>query len=134
MASRPIPTLSTNGWITETSAKLDYELGCLACTDALQSNTFFDVNSFPSIIQEHRGNVAATSDAIRDAVTSKLGRVFDEINVNASYQLVDPSESKTLAKITLSINFKENGKVYAASRILTFYNGKFKEIMEANNG
>lgn len=132
--SRAIPSLSTTGWLYEVSAKLDYELGCIASTDALQSNTFSNLVSLPAIIQANKNDIVNTASEVRRMVLEKLSRVFDDVQVEARYDLVDPTESQTLSKITLSINFTEGGKPYSAGRILTFYNGKFKEISEANNG
>lgn len=134
MAVRSIPSLSTTGWISEVSAKLDYELGCIASTDALQSNTFRNLASLPAIIQENKESIIGTTEAVQRMVLDKLSRVFDDVRVDARYELVDPTESRTLSKITLAINFTEEGKPYSVGRILTFYNGKFKAIAEANNG
>lgn len=130
----PIPTMSTNGWITEVSAKIDYELFCMATTDGLQSNTFNDVVSFPKIIQQCKGDIDRTAQELRTAITLKLTRCFDDVVVDTRYELVDPTESRTLSKITLIINFKEDGVEYNASRALMFYNGKFKTFTEINNG
>lgn len=131
---KPIASLSTNGWITEVSAKLDYELNCMANTDGLQSNSFGAIVSFPSIIQEYKNDIDGMSQALRDAMVLKLSRVFQNVTGTAKYALVDPTESRTLAKITININFTEDGKAYSAARTMSFYNGKFKELMEANNG
>lgn len=134
MPIKSIPSLSTNGWITDVSAKLDYELSCIASTDGLQSNTFSNISSLPSVIQRNKESIQATTREMCEMIRLKLGAVFENVDVEGDYKVIDPTESKVLSKITLVINFTEEGKNYSAARILTFYNGKFKEIAEANNG
>lgn len=131
---KAIPSLSTNGWITEVSAKVDYILSCLASTDALQSSTMLRVSSIPAILQKNKLSIADTTSEIKNAFIQAMGAYFDAVNVEATYELVDPTESRTLAKITILANFTEDGKNYSVSRVLSFFNGKFKEIAEANNG
>ena len=130
----PIPTMSTGGFITEVAAKIDYELYCMATTDGLQSNTFNNVVSIPKIIQQNKGDIDRTAQELKTDIALKLSRCFDEVTVDATYKLVDPTESRTISKITLIINFKEDGVKYNASRALEFYNGKFKTFTEINNG
>jgi hypothetical protein len=130
----PIATMSIGGWITEVSAKLDYELYCMATTDALQTNTYVELVSFPKIIQENKGDIDRCAQELKAAIAMKLSRCFDNVDIKVTYQLVDPTESRTVSKITLVINFTEDGVAHNASRALMFYNGKFKTFSEANNG
>jgi hypothetical protein len=131
----PVPTMSTQGWVTELSAKIDTLLSHYVSTDAEQSNVYKNsVSSLQSLVEQHTGDPQATATAISRSVQTYLGRYYQNVIAEARFDLIDPTESQTTVKITLSLNFTEGGITYTANRLLTYYNGKFKEITEANNG
>lgn len=131
----PVPTLSTQGWVRELSAKIDYLLAHYFSTDEKQSNVYAkSMSNIQSIIQNHAGDPVSTADAISRSVQTYLGRYYENVVTEATYSLDDEEESETTIKITLALQFTEQGVVHTANRLLSFYNGKFKEITEANNG
>lgn len=131
----PVPTLSTQGWVTDLSSKIDILLAYFVSTDKEQSNAYKQhLSSLQSIIEEHSGDALATADKIARTIQTYLGRYYENVVAEARFSLVDEAESQTTVKITLSLNFTEEGVQYTANRLLTYFNGKFKEITEANNG
>jgi hypothetical protein len=131
----PVPTLSTQGWVTDLSGKIDILLSHYVSTDQAQSNIYREyVSSLQALVEQYSGDPLATADAIARSVQTYLGRYYENVIAEARFSLVDEKESQTTVKITLSLNFTEEGVNYTANRLLTYYNGKFKEITEANNG
>lgn len=131
----PVPTLSTQGWVTDLSSKIDFLLAHFISTDQEQSNIYKQhLSNMQFIVEQHTGDPLATADAIGRAVQVYLNRYYDNVIAEARFSLVDEEESLTTVKITLALNFTEEGVNYTANRLLTYYNGKFKEITEVNNG
>ena len=131
----PVPTLSTQGWVTDLSSKIDFLLAHFVSTDQEQLNIYkAHVSNLQSIIEQHQGDPLSTADKIARTIQSYLGRYYENVVAEARFSLVNEAESLTTVKITLSLNFTEDGVQYTANRLLTYYNGKFKEISEANNG
>lgn len=131
----PVPTLSTQGWVTDLSSKIDFLLAHFVSTDQEQSNIYkTHVSNLQSIIEQHQGDPLSTADKIARTIQSYLGRYYENVVAEARFSLVNETESLTTVKITLSLNFTEDGVQYTANRLLTYYNGKFKEITEVNNG
>lgn len=131
----PVPTLSTQGWVTELSSKIDFLLSHYISTDSAQSNVYKDnVSSLQALVEKYSGDPLSTADAIARSVQTYLGRYYENVIADARFDLEDPNSSQTTVKITLALNFTEGGVNYTANRLLTYFNGKFKEITEANNG
>lgn len=131
----PVPTLSTQGWVTDLTSKIDFLLAHFVSTDQEQSNIYKAyVSNLQSIIEEHQGDPLSTADKIARTIQGYLGRHYENVVAEARFSLNNEVESQTTVKITLSLNFTEEGVQYTANRLLTYYNGKFKEITEANNG
>lgn len=130
-----VATLSTQGWVTDLSSKIDILLSYFVSTDKEQSNIYLgSLSSLQYIVEQHSGDPLSTADTIARTVQQYLGRYYENVIAEARYELIDPEESQTTVKITLALNFTEDGKNYTANRLLTYFNGKFKAITEANNG
>lgn len=130
-----VPTLSTQRFVTELASKLDFLLAYFISTDRAQSSTFEKyVTSLQSIVEAYSGDPAATSTEIGNQLQAYMERYYDAANVVAKFELTDPDNSQSLIKITLTLNFTEEGVTHSANRLLTYFNGKFKEIVKANNG
>jgi hypothetical protein len=131
----PVPTLSTQGWVTDLSSKIDMLLAHYISSDHEQSNIFKgNISNLQYLVEQHSGDPLSTAAAISRSVQTYLGRYYENVIAEARFSLTDERESQTTVKITLSLNFTEGGVNYTANRLLTYYNGKFKEITETNNG
>jgi hypothetical protein len=131
----PVPTLSPQGWVTETASKIDILLSHYVSTDQEQSNIYkSSLSNLQYLVEQNSGDGAATASAIASSIQAYLARYYENVIAEARFSLTDPKESSTTVKITLSLNFTEQGVQYTANRLLTYFNGKFKEITEVNNG
>lgn len=131
----PVPTLSTQGWVTDLAGKIDTLLAHYISSDYEQSNTFKgSISNLQYLIEQHSGDPLSTADSIARSVQTYLGRYYENVIAEAKFSLIDEKESRSTVKITLSLNFTEEGVTHTANRLLTYFNGKFKEITETNNG
>lgn len=131
----PVPTLSTQGWVKDLSSKIDFLLSHYVSTDQEQSNVYKPhISNLQYLIEQYAGDPLSTADAISRSIQTYLGRYYENVIAEARFSLLNEKESQTTVKITLSLNFTEEGVNYTANRLLTYYNGKFKEITEVNNG
>lgn len=131
----PVPTLSTQGWVTDLSNKIDILLAHYVSSDAAQSNTFKGrIANLQVLVQTYAGDPLTTADAIARDVQQYLGRYYENVRAEARFSLDDEKASQTTVKITLALNFTEAGVTYTANRLLTYFNGKFQSIVEVNNG
>lgn len=131
----PVPTLSTQGWVTDLSSKIDFLLAHYVSTDQEQSNVYKDnISNMQYIIENYSGDPVQTAEAISRSVQTYLGRYYENVIAEARFALDNAVESQTTIKITLALNFTEGGASYTANRLLTYFNGKFKAITEVNNG
>ncbi|BAW19545.1 hypothetical protein [Ralstonia phage RP31] len=131
----PVPTLSTQGWVTDLSSKIDFLLAHYVSTDQEQSNVYKNnISNMQYIIENYSGDPLQTAEAIARSVQTYLGRYYEQVIAEARFVLDNAVESQTTIKITLALNFTEDGISYTANRLLTYFNGKFKSITEVNNG
>ena len=85
-------------------------------------------------MQKHTGDPTGTAVGIENGLSLYMSRYFDEYNIDVGYELEDGETSQSLIKFTVNINFTVDGKSYSGSRVLSTIDGKFKEIINANNG
>ncbi|BAW19259.1 hypothetical protein [Ralstonia phage RP12] len=131
----PVPTLSTQGWVTDLSSKIDFLLAHYVSTDQEQSNVYKNnISNMQYIVENYSGDPLQTAEAIARSVQTYLGRYYEQVIAEARFVLDNAVESQTTIKITLALNFTEDGISYTANRLLTYFNGKFKSITEVNNG
>lgn len=127
--------MSTQGWVTELSSKIDLLLSYYVSTDQEQSNVYRgSLSSLQYIVEQYSGDPLSTADQISRSIQTFLGRYYENVNAESKFELDNPSESQTTVKITLALNFTEDGVTYTANRLLTYFNGRFKAITEVNNG
>lgn len=130
-----VPTLSTQGYVTEPAAKLDYLLTYFITTDSAQSTTFSRAMvSLQAIVEAYSGDPQGTATEITNKLTRYLSRYYDSVNVESKFSLTDPDNSESLIKITTGINYTEEGVTRSVTRAWEYYQGKFTRIVEVNNG
>lgn len=130
-----VPTLSTQGYVTEVAAKLDFLLTYFITTDVAQSTTFAkSMISLQAIVEAYSGDPQGTATEITNKLTAYLSRYYDAVNIESKFSLSDPENSESLIKITTGINFTEEGVTRSVTRAWQYYQGKFTRIVEANNG
>lgn len=134
MADNIKPSLSTDGWITSSSLKLDDLLADFYYSEYSQTSVFpKEVASLPYIIQNNRNDPIATAAATRRTLYTYLSRYFNSVTVECSASFDDPSANKAAIKLFVEV-FDTAGIAQTANTLLTYLDSKFQEAISLNNG
>ena len=80
--SMSLPTLSSNGWVTRSSRKIDYLISYYSIADYSQSSFFLgQVKSLPYLLQKHQNDMIGLRDAIENDLRDLLNAYFDGCEV-----------------------------------------------------
>lgn len=129
----PVPTLSTNDWVSDNAPKLDYLLAYWVSTQVNQSSIYRDVTSMQAVIEKYHDDMETCCSQLSSSLQLYLGRYYEEVVVSCRHELYNEKVSQTQVKFILGINYTHSGVVYSADRIISTHNGKFKSISDANN-
>lgn len=130
----PVPTLSSNGWVTAEAPRLDYLMVYFFLTDKLQS-TLYEANiaSLPWILKEHPKDMDSASEEVRKTLFTYLSPYYDSVDVNVSWAETDPTVSSTKVTMTIYATVTLNGITKSAGKILEVVDGKMVEFSDINN-
>lgn len=125
-----MPTLSTDGWVTEPKKRLDRIIAYYLASNPSQTLLFKGrVRSLQNAIREAGNNYDVLSTIIRNDLSSILGNNFPEGNtVDVTY-----NEISTNGQINVNIlaNVKDNGIVYDLSAAVNDINSIFVKTTNA---
>jgi hypothetical protein len=139
--SVPVPSLSANGWVTETFAKADILLGHFFVSESSQSNVYKgQVASLPGIVQKFGAN----PDEMAKAVESNVAALFNRYFISSDTEVVTVSvkssvtnandDSVSRYELKLDVSVTINGQFYSLGRIVNVENSTIKKIIALNNG
>lgn len=133
MATTSVPSLSTLGFISDLSGKLDILLSHFFLSDYNQ--TFFYkefVTSLPRIIEKNGSNIKGVASDLERGLQTYFLRYFTTADVNVSYptDIEDPSGK---VEMTVNIGVNDQGEIGNFSRLLQTANGRLMAIEKLNN-
>jgi len=130
-----VPTLSTSGWVKTPAEKIDLLITYFVYTIENQTTLYKGAStSFQQILESNMGNMDSTVAATRSALISYLSRYYASVNVDVSYELSDPTNSLSLATMSIAATVTENDQTYSIEKALTLVNGKFQAFVDSTNG
>ena len=130
----PVPTLSTNGWVTAEAPRLDYLMVYFFLTDKLQSTLYESyIASLPWILKENPKNMDTASDQVRQTLFTYLRPYYDSVDVTVNWAETDPTTSSTKVTLTIYATVTLNGITKSAGKILDVVDGKMVEFSDINN-
>lgn len=131
--SKPVPTLSSDGWLNTVGEKADRLIGYFYYSDASQSNTFKgNITSFPNIIKEYGNDPTQLKSELNEKVQQYLSRYFNEVLVEINV-VIPENKADNRMDVSMSVIIKEDGKVYNLSKVLELANNKIVKIIDLNN-
>jgi len=129
-----VPTLSTAGWVNTPAEKIDLLITYFVYTISNQTTIYgTNATSFQQILEANMGNMNATTSATRSALNTYLKRYYDSVNIDVSYALSDPTNSESLATMTISATVTEGSQTYSIEKSLSTLNGKFQAFIDATS-
>ena len=134
MAVTVVPTLSTFGWVSTVSEKIDFLLTHFFVSDKYQSTLYRgNISNAQAIIQQYSNNITGVTNALRETLGSYLSRYFSNVNITVSYQDADPVNSSSKVEVQIAILFTENGIEYSAQKQISLIDGRFANFQSLNN-
>lgn len=129
----PIPSLSSNGWVTAQAQKADLLMAHFFASDALQSYLYINnVSSLPYIVEQAGDDIITLTQQLRLTLEKYLGRYYDLVDVDIT-NVDDPLDSSKV-NLNLYIKATDNGKDYVFAKLIETVNGKLSKIVNLNNG
>lgn len=129
----PVPSLSLDGWVTDTASKADYLISHFFLADKSQSQLYkSEVSNLQYIIQNNGGDMIKTSVQLRTALAAYFARYFGPTTVDTSFTQ-DPANSSRVT-ISLYVSFTDpNGREFVLAKLVDLLDSKIQKITDLNN-
>lgn len=134
MATRPVPTLSTKGWVGDFTEKVDFLLAHFFLCDYNQTYFYPDnVTSLVRIIEKRGSFIEGAVSDINDLLSKYLRRYFDNVTVSSTITAKDEEWVLKDAIIKLVVEIDEPAGVRTLAQTFQSLDGVFKRVVDRNN-
>ncbi len=129
--SKPVPTLSSDGWVTSTSMKADYLLSYFFTSEYSSSYlSYGDISSFPWLLQNYKLDLAGLREETKVTLEKLYGRYFPSVEVQVATKLEEGSKyAITIVVIVTDVN----GKEFSVGRVGEVLESKMVKVQKINN-
>lgn len=129
-----IPTLGTDGWITDPEVVADTIISSFITTNHSQSNLFKDANkSFQSILMKNTNNISYLEEDLIDILDKKLKASFgDDSYATVEINALEDKPDQFMISLVGTI-FSE-GKEYSITKLIQTENSRVIKINNINVG
>lgn len=131
MASQPLPTLDTAGWVTDVAEKAERLLGYFITSDFSQSNIFLgSIQSLPSVIQASASDFLVLRRVVEDQINSLFRPYFQGVSTNVTIEpnVINGIESDAQYTIRLELKVTESGITHSLGRLLSVSNSSLNKV------
>lgn len=133
--AKSIPTLGTDGWISQIESLADYIISCFLATNRSQSTLHRTQNtSMQYLLKEYANDMNGLETALRTELTTKLQTAFGD-NAQALVEVVQMSEE---TPDQFSIRFtgivSDGVREYTVGKLVQYQNSRIVKIANINNG
>jgi len=128
------PSLSAQGWITDTASKADILLAWFF--EAVKSETYLygnNISNLQWLIEEYGSSIVDLTARIGSTLEVYLGRYYDHVVATVSS---DDNAANLTGEITITIHctLTDNGQQYSLGKLLQINNSIVTNIININNG
>lgn len=128
-----LPTLSDDGWVSDSRKKADYLLAHFFESDYSQTALYLgNVSSLSWVMQEGNNDMPKTVRLLRDTINDYLSRYFESVETEVSVNEANQPSSYVYLNIYIGFTDSE-GKEYTLSRLLETIDGKLNKVIKNNN-
>jgi hypothetical protein len=131
----PVPTLSTQGWVTDPSIKFDKLLADFFLAD--HNQTYFykgNVKSLQGLIEKNGSEINALISDLNTTIKTYMERYYDMVEVSVSAANNQYTDPKGRMQLNISIGVNDRGTQKQFGRLLEANNGAMQRISNINNG
>lgn len=133
MTSITVPTLSEDGWVTDSGKMLDYLFSYYILTDTQQSHLFQDeLTSLPKTYYEHINNPESMATAVRADLSRLLDRHFASSEVTCYSKKDATNESLYYVFIGATVT-DADGIKHELNKITQLRDGRSLQVIKYNN-
>lgn len=131
----PVPTMSTQGWVTDLSGKLDFLLAHFFLSDYNQTQLYpTKVTSLPEIIERVGGDATQVRQLLESSLNTYLGRYYPSISVVVTPMTDQDVDMSIAVNLHLNIGVNDGDQVGRFERLVKTENSKMSQIIKLNNG
>ena len=131
----PVPTMSTQGWVTDPSTKFDKLLSDFFLADHNQTYLYKgNVKSLQGLIEKHGTHIQSLIEELQVTLRTYMERYYDIVEVSvlpANDMYLDPTARMEL-KISIGVN--DRGTQAQFGRLLEAKDGTMQRISNINDG
>lgn len=130
--AKPIASLSSKGWITSITEKLDLMMAHFHASDANQD--FLHAGSIANLamlIKESGNDIPRFKHGLRTVLEQYLGHIFEMVVVDVNDDLEQQQSNRV--HVSYAVMVTEAGQRYDLSYQLSLIDGKFEKITKLNN-
>lgn len=131
----PVPTMSTQGWVTDPTIKFDKLLSDFFLADHNQSYFYSgSIKTLQGLIEKNGNQISSLIGELEQALIDYLERYYSAVEVNVKSQndmVLDPKGRMTLI---VNIGVNDNGTQKQFAKLLDTDNGAMKRIRDINDG
>lgn len=129
----PVPSLSPDGWVTNTVMKADYLLSHFFMSEKSRSPLFPDgVSSFPWLIQKYQGDPSITARETEDTLRRYFGKYFPTVDAEVLAEAETEGSNRYQLKIYVRVVDADN-KEFILSKLADVVDSKIANILSLNN-
>ena len=128
---KPVPTLSSDGWVTNTVMKADYLLSHFFLSEYSRTYLYLgDISSFPWILQKYKDDIYGLEDNTRQTLKKYFGRYFPKAEVDVK---IKKEEGSKYAIIVVVIVTDVGGREFSVGRLADVLDAKILKVQKINN-
>lgn len=130
----PVPSLGTQGWVSDDANKMDLLLSHFFLSDYNQTELYpGNVISLPEIIQNNGNQIDGIINELKSKLTNYLNRYYDSVDVTLEGD-PDPNASPEIKyDLRISIVVKTASGTELYSNLIKTENSKLINIIKLNN-
>jgi hypothetical protein len=130
----PVPTLSTQGFVRDSSGKFDFLLSHYFLSDYNQTYLYAgQVSSLPQIIERSGSHIPELLADLKRSLFEYLANYYDSVSVEVDTTSNLTTDPRTDLELRVVISLAENGKQAVFGRLLKSENSKLASIVKLNN-
>jgi hypothetical protein len=130
----PVPTLSTQGWVTDQAGKLDFLLSHFFLADFNQTFLYVgQVVSLPEIIQKSGGDAAAVIPELQRKLKAYLLKYYSNVELEVSSKTDLNTDPTSKIELMLILTLGDNGVFSSYNRLLQSKDSRLNQIIKLNN-
>ena len=131
---KPVPSLGTQGWVTDDTNIMDLLLSHFFLSDYNQTQLYpGNVISLPEIIQKNSNQIDGIINELKNKLTNYLNRYYDDVEVNLEGDPDINTSPDIKFDLRISIVVKSNNGVDSYTNLIQTENSKLINIIKLNN-